>query len=157
VNAGANIAPTCVQEGFTGEFNNLPLVGTPARVPASTLPAIVFTESNAANSTLASCTCNAPGVPLPRKTRVFTEVPVLLSMVRRQRASDSRAFIVGSTAPSALPQPQRTRIHSRRRRPAACSIWHKNTRRAGWGARQTKSAIQQYTCWLSGTRCVRRR
>jgi hypothetical protein len=67
VNAGANIAPTCVQEGFTGEFNNLSLVGTPARVPASTLPAIVFTESDAANSTPASCTCSAPGAPLPGK------------------------------------------------------------------------------------------
>jgi hypothetical protein len=58
VNAGV-IAPTCVREGFTGETNNLFLASTPALAPASTLPtspAIVFTESNAAERKPASCT-----------------------------------------------------------------------------------------------------
>jgi hypothetical protein len=55
VNEGAKIAPTCVQAGFSGEENNLTLVGTPAIVPATTLPAIVFTESNVPGGTSASC------------------------------------------------------------------------------------------------------
>jgi hypothetical protein len=79
VNSGADIdcnvqlcnPPTCVQEGFTGETNNLFLVGTPAVVPASTLPAIVFTESNAADRTPASCTGTlgniSGGPPPPRQ------------------------------------------------------------------------------------------
>jgi hypothetical protein len=79
VNSGANIdcnvqicdPPLCVQEGFTGEMNNLFLVGTPALVPPSTLPAIVFTESNAADRTPASCTGTlgniSGGPPPPRQ------------------------------------------------------------------------------------------
>lgn len=78
VNGGA--VATCVQEGFTGETNNLSLVGTPAR--DSRPPAIVFTQSNAAGGTPASCifateggggkpphggpgggTCGRPGLP----------------------------------------------------------------------------------------------
>jgi hypothetical protein len=55
VNEGAKLAPTCVQAGFTGETNNLNLVGTPTIVPQTTLPAIVFTESNAPGGTPASC------------------------------------------------------------------------------------------------------
>jgi hypothetical protein len=55
VNEGTRLAPTCVQEGFTGETNNLNLVGTPTIVPQTTLPAIVFTESNAPGGTPASC------------------------------------------------------------------------------------------------------
>ena len=51
VNGGA--VATCVQEGFTGETNNLSLVGTPAR--DSIPPAIVFTQSDAAGGTPASC------------------------------------------------------------------------------------------------------
>lgn len=57
VNAGANsISATCVREGFTGESNNLFLALTPAVEPASTWPAIVFTESNATDGKPASCT-----------------------------------------------------------------------------------------------------
>jgi len=55
LNDGAKIAPTCTKQGFTGEKNNLNLVGTPAVVSAGALPAIVFTESNAAGGTPASC------------------------------------------------------------------------------------------------------
>ena len=55
VNEGVKLAPTCVQTGFTGESNNLNLVGTPTIVPQTTLPAIVFTESNAPGGTPASC------------------------------------------------------------------------------------------------------
>jgi hypothetical protein len=59
VNGG--VFPTCVQAGFTGETNNLFLVGTPARqAPA---PTIAFTQNNAANRTPASCVIAAPGSP----------------------------------------------------------------------------------------------
>jgi hypothetical protein len=57
VNAGATA--TCVQEGFTGETNNLSLVGTSPQ--DSTPPAIVFTQSNAAGGTPASCVFAAGG------------------------------------------------------------------------------------------------
>jgi hypothetical protein len=57
---GAAIAPTCVQQGFTGETNNLTLVGTPAIAQVEAPAAIVFTESNATGGTPASCaSCNA--------------------------------------------------------------------------------------------------
>ena len=61
VNTGA--IATCVQEGFTAETNNLSLVGTPAQ--DSTLPAIVFTQSNAVGGTPPSCIFAAEGVALP--------------------------------------------------------------------------------------------
>jgi hypothetical protein len=61
VNGGA--VATCVQEGFTGETNNLSLVGTSAQ--DSTPPAIVFTQSNAAGGTPASCIVAVEGAPTP--------------------------------------------------------------------------------------------
>jgi hypothetical protein len=57
VNGGA--VATCVQEGFTAETNNLSLVGTAAQ--DSTPPAIVFTQSDAAGGTPASCIFAAEG------------------------------------------------------------------------------------------------
>jgi hypothetical protein len=79
VNAGANsLPPTCVQEGFTGETNNLllleaveaaaprtssatPVSTTPVPGSGATFPAIVFAESNAApGGTLVGCTGSAP-------------------------------------------------------------------------------------------------
>jgi hypothetical protein len=59
VNGGA--VATCVQEGFTGETNNLSLVGTPAQNSAP--PAIVFTQSDAAGGTPASCVFAPWGPP----------------------------------------------------------------------------------------------
>jgi hypothetical protein len=59
VNGGA--AATCVQAGFTGETNNLSLVGTPAQ--DSRPPAIVFTQTNAAGGTPASCIFAVEGGP----------------------------------------------------------------------------------------------
>ena len=50
---------TCVQEGFTAETNNLSLGGTSAQ--DSTPPAIVFTQSDAAGGTPASCIFAAEG------------------------------------------------------------------------------------------------
>jgi hypothetical protein len=55
VDAGARIAPTCAEGSFTAETNNLNLVGTPAVVPTSPSPAIVFTESKA-GGTPKTCT-----------------------------------------------------------------------------------------------------
>jgi hypothetical protein len=45
VNSGTTSAPSCVQEGFTGETNDLNLAGSCSRL-AGESPAIVFTESN---------------------------------------------------------------------------------------------------------------
>jgi hypothetical protein len=46
VNNGTTSAPSAVEEGFTGETNNLTLTGTPV-VSGGTSPSIEFTESNA--------------------------------------------------------------------------------------------------------------
>jgi hypothetical protein len=62
VDAGARLAPTCVETGFTGETNNLTLVGTPAVVPTTPLPAIVFTESNAGGGTPPTCATSRGGL-----------------------------------------------------------------------------------------------
>jgi hypothetical protein len=62
VNGGA--VATCVQEGFTGETNNLSLVGTVAQ--DSTPPAIVFTQSNGGGSPT-SCIFAAEGGGPPGK------------------------------------------------------------------------------------------
>ena len=51
---GASAAPSCVEEGFTGETNNLNLVGT-SSVRGGSWPAVVSTQSNVAD-TPASCT-----------------------------------------------------------------------------------------------------
>lgn len=40
------VPPTCAQNGFTGETNNLTLVSAPAMAPDVVLPSIIFTESN---------------------------------------------------------------------------------------------------------------
>jgi hypothetical protein len=58
VNGGS--AATCVQEGFTGETNNLSLVATAFQ--HSTPPATVFTQSNAGGGA-PSCIFAAQGAP----------------------------------------------------------------------------------------------
>jgi len=55
VNNGTTNTPTCVQQGFTGETNNLTLV-SPCCAFGGTSPAIVFTESNVQGAT-AACVC----------------------------------------------------------------------------------------------------
>jgi hypothetical protein len=62
VNAGATA--TCVQEGFTGETNNLSLVGTPPGL-SSTPPAIVFQQSNGGGSPASCIFAGLPGPPVP--------------------------------------------------------------------------------------------
>jgi hypothetical protein len=54
VHNGTRSAPTCEGESFTGETNNLNLVGT-AAVGTSASPAIVSTQSNASGGTPSSC------------------------------------------------------------------------------------------------------
>jgi hypothetical protein len=54
VHNGTKLAPTCVKSGFTGETNNLDLVGTPA-VGTGPSPAIVSKQSNVPGGTMASC------------------------------------------------------------------------------------------------------
>ena len=61
VENGTSNAPSCVEEGFTGETNNLTLVTSPAVCCpiGGSSPAIVFTESNA---TGAISTCSSPAL-----------------------------------------------------------------------------------------------
>jgi hypothetical protein len=54
VHNGTTNAPTCVFSGFTGETNNLDLVGT-AAVGTGPSPAVVSTQSNAPGGSMASC------------------------------------------------------------------------------------------------------
>lgn len=51
---GTRSAPTCVQEGFTGETNNLNLVGTTASTTGPS-PAVISTQSNVAGGSAAGC------------------------------------------------------------------------------------------------------
>lgn len=59
VHNGTTNAPTCAFEGFTGETNNLSLVGTPP-IPTAASPAIASTQSNIPG-TPAGCS-NAAGI-----------------------------------------------------------------------------------------------
>jgi len=60
VHNGTKNAPTCVAESFTGETNNLTLVGT-AAISTQQAPAIEFTQSNVAGSTAACQTAAGIG------------------------------------------------------------------------------------------------
>jgi hypothetical protein len=55
VASGAHTGPTCDEQSFTAESNNLILVATNDNPPKSVLPSLVFTESNANGSVQASC------------------------------------------------------------------------------------------------------
>jgi YVTN family beta-propeller protein len=59
VENGTELAPTCVLQGYTGETNNLNLVGTPA-IGLAPYPAIVSEQSNIVN-TASSCATAAGG------------------------------------------------------------------------------------------------
>ena len=58
--SGTRNAPTCVQEGFTGETNNLNLVGT-ASVGTGAAPAVVSTQSNSPGSASSCQAANGLG------------------------------------------------------------------------------------------------
>jgi len=60
VHNGTKNAPTCVSESFTGETNNLTLVGT-AAISTQAAPAIEFTQSNVTGSTAACQTAAGIG------------------------------------------------------------------------------------------------
>lgn len=66
VHNGTTAAPSCVIDGFTGETNNLTLVGTPAMGPFGS-PAIVFNQSNVTPFTARSC-ASAMGTGDPHLT-----------------------------------------------------------------------------------------
>jgi hypothetical protein len=53
--SGVTKAPSCAAQGFTGETNNLYLVGESTIWPKVQYPSIVFTESNAAHRSTKSC------------------------------------------------------------------------------------------------------
>lgn len=55
VDSGSSGGPTCDQQSFTGESNNLTLVATEETVTKSQFPSLVFTESNAPGSTQVAC------------------------------------------------------------------------------------------------------
>jgi hypothetical protein len=60
VHNGTTNAPTCVLEGFTGETNNLNLVGT-AAVGTGNAPAVVSRQSNTLTSTASCSAANGTG------------------------------------------------------------------------------------------------
>jgi von Willebrand factor type D domain len=62
VHNGTTNAPTCVLEGFTGETNNLNLVGT-AAVGTGPSPAVVSTQSNTLSSMASCAAANGTGDP----------------------------------------------------------------------------------------------
>ena len=62
VDSATTSAPGCGEQSFTGESNNLTLVGTPAVVPTTPLPSIVFTESNAPGGTPPTCATSGGGL-----------------------------------------------------------------------------------------------
>jgi hypothetical protein len=62
VHSGTTNAPNCVLAGFTGETNNLTLVGTPA-VGTGPAPAIVFNQSNVAGAPASCAGANSTGEP----------------------------------------------------------------------------------------------
>jgi hypothetical protein len=55
VASGTALAPTCGQQSFTGESNNLTLVDLTPPVSHSGTPSLVFKESNVAGSTQTTC------------------------------------------------------------------------------------------------------
>ncbi len=73
---GTMMAPSCVAGGFTGETNNLTLVSTPTFQVGTPLPSIIFTESNAAGPTPATCATARGEINPPRP-------PAAISVTRR--------------------------------------------------------------------------
>lgn len=61
VKSNSDAPPTCVNEGFTGETNNLNLEGTPA-LPAQPFPTIASQQTNG-GATAASCATVGSGPP----------------------------------------------------------------------------------------------
>jgi hypothetical protein len=55
VNSGVTTGPGCDLRSFTGESNNLNLVNTAPAAATGSLPALVFKETNAVQSPVASC------------------------------------------------------------------------------------------------------
>jgi len=55
VGSGTALAPSCDQQSFTGESNNLTLVNLTPPAAHTGIPSLVFKESNAAGSTLTTC------------------------------------------------------------------------------------------------------
>jgi hypothetical protein len=48
-------APSCVEEGFTAETNNLTLISEAAAQQDASWPSVVFTQSDAGGGTPANC------------------------------------------------------------------------------------------------------
>jgi von Willebrand factor type D domain len=55
VDSGVTTGPGCDFQSFTGESNNLNLVNMPPTALAGSMPALVFSETNAAQSPVATC------------------------------------------------------------------------------------------------------
>ena len=55
VNSGVTTGPGCDLQSFTGESNNLNLVNTAPAATTGSMPALVFKETNAVQSPVASC------------------------------------------------------------------------------------------------------
>lgn len=55
VASDTSLGPGCAFQTFTGESNNLTLVGTTSNPPKGSLPSLVFTETNVGSPTTAPC------------------------------------------------------------------------------------------------------
>jgi len=55
VASDTSLGPGCLFQSFTGESNNLTLVGTMSNPPKGSLPSLVFTETNVGSPTTAPC------------------------------------------------------------------------------------------------------
>jgi len=94
VNDGALAPPQCAPTGYTGETNNLTLVGTPATESSVDLPSIVFTESNGSNPTAKSCT------PEPEHAQTTTTVKSSLNPSTSGQSVTFTATVSGGNSPT---------------------------------------------------------
>ena len=101
VHNGTRTAPTCEGESFTGETNNLSLVGT-AMVGTSASPAVVSMQSNAPGGTASSCQ-SASGIGDTHLTtfrRLLYDYQATGDFVLAQRSPD---FVVETRQVSGAP------------------------------------------------------
>jgi hypothetical protein len=93
--------PTCSQQGFTGETNNLTLVSAPAMAPDVVLPSIIFTESNNAPTPISCDNADSIGdTHLTNFNKVYYDFQASGDFVLAQAAPD---FLVQTRQASGAP------------------------------------------------------
>lgn len=77
VDDGVLTAPTCANEGTTGETNNLNLVSPPPTATSLQYPSILFTESNVAGGTAGCDVATGTGIPPTPAPTALPTIPIL--------------------------------------------------------------------------------